>query len=282
MLELEQDKETLKQKLELYQSSSSNLLNIGGCNNGTNLHSTPSQTSLNTFLNDLETKNPGIEITEYKTKMRQMKSDLDDKMDTIETMREEFELLQTELNRIRNENIELNQNARLTRLYRDEIDTLNDKLMKMEKYQQELERYKERFNDFDTLKNRLEELQHENQLLSQARSHLEQQIEEYRYRINEMLQSEIDIKKFQHDIETITHERDMIQEKFSNLLEDKVRLELDFNSTTHTVDTLNTELNQVKLRQDFDESRSLSISFQIQQTIKNRLLKYDIDNERDS
>ncbi|CAF2969885.1 unnamed protein product [Rotaria sp. Silwood2] len=95
-----------------------------------------------------------------------------------------------------------------------------------------------------------------------------------------MLQSEIDIKKFQHDIETITHERDMIQEKFSNLLEDKVRLELDFNSTTHTVDTLNTELNQVKLRQDFDESRSLSISFQIQQTIKNRLLKYDIDNKQ--
>ncbi|CAF4287866.1 unnamed protein product, partial [Rotaria sordida] len=78
----------------------------------------------------------------------------------------------------------------------------------------------------------LEELQNENQLLSQARSHLEQQIEEYRYRINEMLQSEIDIRKFQHDIETITHERDMIRERLSNLLEDKVRLELDLNSTT--------------------------------------------------
>jgi len=79
ILELEQDKEALKQKLELYQSSSSNLINIGGGGGGgggTNLHSTPSQTSLNTFLNDLETKNPGIEITEYKTKMRQMKSDL--------------------------------------------------------------------------------------------------------------------------------------------------------------------------------------------------------------
>jgi len=76
ILELEQDKETLKQKLELYQSSSSNLINIGANNTTTNLHSTLSQTSLNTFLNDLETKNPGIEITDYKTKMRQMKSDL--------------------------------------------------------------------------------------------------------------------------------------------------------------------------------------------------------------
>ena len=82
-------------------------------------------------------------------------------MDTIETMREEFELLQTELNRIKNENIELNQNARLTRLYRDEIDTLNDKLTKMERNRQDLERYKERLNDFDTLKNRVEELQNE-------------------------------------------------------------------------------------------------------------------------
>lgn len=74
ILELEQDKESLKEKLDLYQSSSNNLMPIG---TGTsNLHSTPSQTSLNTFLNDLETKNPGIEISDYKTKMRQIKCEL--------------------------------------------------------------------------------------------------------------------------------------------------------------------------------------------------------------
>jgi chromosome segregation ATPase len=95
-----------------------------------------------------------------------------------------------------------------------------------------------------------------------------------------MFQSEMDVMKFQHDIETVTHERDLIQEKLSNLLEDKVRLELDLNSTTHTVDTLNDELRHAKSRQDSDESRSLSISFQIQQTIKSRLLKYDIDNKQ--
>jgi len=95
-----------------------------------------------------------------------------------------------------------------------------------------------------------------------------------------MFQSENNVMKFKHDIETVTHERDMIQEKLSNLLEDKVRLELDLNSTTHTVDTLNDELRQVKSRQDSNESNSSSISFQIQQTIKNRLLKYDIDNKQ--
>lgn len=74
ILELEQDKQMMKQKLEVYQSSSNNLMR--NCEGQSNLHSTPSQTSLNTFLNDLETKNPGIEITDYKTKMRQLKSDL--------------------------------------------------------------------------------------------------------------------------------------------------------------------------------------------------------------
>lgn len=87
-------------------------------------------------------------------------------MDTIETMREEFELLQTELNRVKNENIELNQSTRLTRLYRDEIDSLNEKLSKMEKHQQELERYKERSHEFDSFKNRIEELQNESKNLS--------------------------------------------------------------------------------------------------------------------
>jgi chromosome segregation ATPase len=95
-----------------------------------------------------------------------------------------------------------------------------------------------------------------------------------------MVQREMDVIKFKHDIETITNERDIFKEKFSTVNEDKARLELDLNSTTHTVDTLNTQLQQVKSRQDIDESHSLSISLQIQQTIKNRLLKYDLENKQ--
>lgn len=95
-----------------------------------------------------------------------------------------------------------------------------------------------------------------------------------------MFQSEINVMKFQHDMQSITHERDAIQEKLSNLLEDKVRLELDLNSSTHTVDTLNNQLHQIKSRHETDDSRSLSISFQIQQTIQNRLLKYDLDKKQ--
>ncbi|CAF0765219.1 unnamed protein product [Adineta ricciae] len=283
ILELEQDKATLKQKLELYQSSSSNLLSTGGANSGgsgTNLHPTLSQTSLNTFLNDLETKNPGIEITDYKTKMRQMKSELDDKMDTIETLREELDSLQAEFNRIRNENLELHQNARLARMYRDEIDSLNYKLRDKEKHEQELEKSNKRFHEMDALKNRIDELQNENQILSQAQLHQEQQIKEYRLRINKMLQNESEVMRFKHDIETITNERDQIQEKLSHLLEDKVRLELDLNSSTHTVDSLNDELRQVKSRYGCEESRTSLISSQIQQTIKNRLLKYDMENKQ--
>jgi FtsZ-binding cell division protein ZapB len=85
-------------------------------------------------------------------------------MDTIETMREEIQVLQTEITRLKNENIELNQNARLTRIYRDEIDTLNFKLTKKEKEQQELERYKERFHDCESLKYQIEELQNESKI----------------------------------------------------------------------------------------------------------------------
>lgn len=95
-----------------------------------------------------------------------------------------------------------------------------------------------------------------------------------------MLQSESEILKFKHDIEAISNERDQIQERLSSLLEDKVRLELDLNSSAHTVDALNDELRQAKSRHDDDESRSLSISFQIQQTIKSRLLKYDMENKQ--
>ena len=95
-----------------------------------------------------------------------------------------------------------------------------------------------------------------------------------------MFQSEMNVMKFKHDIENLTYERDLIQEKLSTILEDKVRLELDLNSTTHTVDTLNHQLQQVKSREDFDQTNSLSISFQIQQTIKNRLLQTDLEKKQ--
>jgi predicted nuclease with TOPRIM domain len=88
----------------------------------------------------------------------------DDHMDTIETMRDEFEQLQNELQRLRTDNLELTQNVRLTRLYRDEIDTLNERITKMDKYQHELERYRDRSHDVDTLKVRVEELQDESKL----------------------------------------------------------------------------------------------------------------------
>lgn len=103
---------------------------------------------------------------------------------------------------------------------------------------------------------------------------------EYRSRINEMFQNEMNVMKFKHDIENLTHERDAIQEKLSTIVEDKVRLELDLNSTTHTVDTLNDQLQQVRSRQDSDQSNSLSISLQIQQTIKNRLLQSDLEKKQ--
>lgn len=221
-------------------------------------------------------------------------------MDTIETLKEEMEHLQNEYQKLKSENFELTQNARLTRLYRDEIDTLNERISKMEKYQQELERYKERCQDVERLKTNLEELQNESirrdksfeieeicfpfsdEILCRARSHLEEQVEEYRARINEMLQSENDVLKFKRDIELITQERDSIQEKLSTLLEDKVRLEFDLTSTSHTVESLNQQLDSIKSRQaeQSDQTRPLSISFQIQQTIKNRLLKYELDNQQ--
>jgi len=98
--------------------------------------------------------------------------------------------------------------------------------------------------------------------------------------MNEMFQSDFEVMKFKHDIESITQERDMIQEKLANLLEDKVRLEFDLNSTTNTVETLNNELEKAKTQQTTEDVRPSSISDQIQQTVKNRFLKYDIENQQ--
>ena len=76
-------------------------------------------------------------------------------------MRDEFELLQSEHTRLKNENFELNQTARLIRIYRDEIDTLNYRIKQMEKDQHEFDRCKERVQQGELFKKQIEELQNE-------------------------------------------------------------------------------------------------------------------------
>lgn len=86
-------------------------------------------------------------------------------MDTIETMREEIDLLQNEITRLKTDNLELTQSSRLTRLYRDEIDSLNEKLTQSQKSQHDLEKYKKRSNELDTYQKQIEELQTESKHL---------------------------------------------------------------------------------------------------------------------
>ena len=57
------------------------------------------------------------------------------------------------------------------------------------------------------------------------------------------------IHKRDHDFEE-TLELEQDKQTFSKLLGDKIHLALNLNSTTHTVDTSNDELHQV--RQGFD------------------------------
>ncbi|CAF0914475.1 unnamed protein product, partial [Didymodactylos carnosus] len=280
ILELEQDKDLLKQKLEQYQSGS-NLIQGGekgekNMSGGGGLHSTPSQTSLNTFLNDLEAKHPEIEISEYKQKMRQMKLDIDDKIDIIDTIRDELDSCRLEVNRLKNDNMELSQQSKLTRLYRDEIDSLREKVSKIEKCEQELSRCREKLDEFDHLKLKIDELQQENHLLSDSRQYLEQQIESYQIRVQELLQVELNLSRFKRDIELITNERDLIRDKLEYLLEDKLRLEFDLNSTTTQMNSLNNELKYAREDSTMTDQQSLSFTVQCQQTIKQRILKYEL------
>ena len=70
------------------------------------------------------------------------------------------------LGRLKAENLELCQDARAAGMtYRDELDVLRERAEKVDKLEAEILRYKDKMNDIEFFKSRVEELKEDNRIL---------------------------------------------------------------------------------------------------------------------
>lgn len=80
----------------------------------------------------------------------------EEKSEQIETLREEISTIKSEVFKLKNENIELNQRATLANIYSEEIEALREKALKSDKYECEMNKFKEKLEEFNLIKLRLE------------------------------------------------------------------------------------------------------------------------------
>ena len=155
------------------------------------------------------TSNAMVEVAEYKAKLRKLRQQVEEKTEQLSETREELEKVQAVSSRLKTENLELCQDARAAKTYRDELDVLRERAEKVDKLEAELLRYKDKMNDIEFFKSRVEELREDNRILVETKEMLEEQLAGSRKRCEAVLGLENDLIRVQGDLERLQHEREV-------------------------------------------------------------------------
>uniref|UniRef100_A0A8C9YLT6 Coiled-coil domain containing 88A n=1 Tax=Sander lucioperca TaxID=283035 RepID=A0A8C9YLT6_SANLU len=174
---------------------------------------------------------------------------------------------------------QLLSDARSARAYRDELDALREKAIRVDKLESELSRYKERLHDIEFYKARVEELKEDNQVLLETKSMLEEQLDASRTRSDKLhlLEKEsLQLKSKLHDLEM---ERDMDRKRMEELLEENLVLEMAQKQSMDESLHLGWELEQLSKTPDLTEAPQKSLGEEVNELTSSRLLKLEKDNQ---
>ncbi|XP_069090281.1 girdin isoform X2 [Pleurodeles waltl] len=220
-----------------------------------------------------------VELADAKAKIRRLRQELEEKTEQVLDSKQELEQLEAEVKRLQQENLNLLSDARSARVYRDELDALREKAIRVDKLESEVIRYKERMHDIEFYKARIEELKEDNQVLLETKAMLEDQLEGTRARsdkLHELEKETLQLKAKFHDMET---ERDMDRKKIEELMEENMTLEMAQKQSMDESLHLGWELEQLSRTSDLPDAPQLSLGHEVNELTSSRLLKLEMENQ---
>ncbi|KAK9412198.1 girdin [Crotalus adamanteus] len=220
-----------------------------------------------------------VELADAKAKIRRLRQELEEKTEQLMDCKQELEQNETELKRLQQENMSLLSDARSARVYRDELDALREKAIRVDKLESELSRYKERLHDIEFYKARIEELKEDNQVLLETKTMLEDQLEGTRARsdkLHELEKENLQLKAKLHDMEM---ERDMDRKKIEELMEENMSLEMAQKQSMDESLHLGWELEQINRSSEISEVPQKSLGHEVNELTSSRLLKLEMENQ---
>ncbi|XP_060773132.1 LOW QUALITY PROTEIN: girdin-like [Neoarius graeffei] len=216
-----------------------------------------------------------VELADAKAKIRRLRQELEEKSEQLLDCRQELGNLEKELKRIQQENLQLLSDARSARAYRDELDALREKAIRVDKLESEVGRYKEKLHDIEFYKARVEELKEDNQILLETKSMLEDQLEGSRARSDKLHELEKENLQFKAKIHDMEMERDMDRKRIEELLEENLTLEMAQKQSMDESLHLGWELEQLsKTTPEVTEVPQKSLGHEVNELTSSRLLKW--------
>ncbi|XP_074392782.1 girdin isoform X5 [Zonotrichia albicollis] len=220
-----------------------------------------------------------VELADAKAKIRRLRQELEEKTEQLLDCKQELEQMEAELKRLQQENMSLLSDARSARVYRDELDALREKAIRVDKLESEVGRYKERLHDIEFYKARVEELKEDNQVLLETKTMLEDQLEGTRARsdkLHELEKENLQLKAKLHDMEM---ERDMDRKKIEELMEENMTLEMAQKQSMDESLHLGWELEQINRTTELSEVPQKSLGHEVNELTSSRLLKLEMENQ---
>ncbi|XP_068796028.1 girdin isoform X8 [Struthio camelus] len=220
-----------------------------------------------------------VELADAKAKIRRLRQELEEKTEQLLDCKQELEQMEAELKRLQQENMNLLSDARSARVYRDELDALREKAIRVDKLESEVSRYKERLHDIEFYKARVEELKEDNQVLLETKTMLEDQLEGTRARsdkLHELEKENLQLKAKLHDMEM---ERDMDRKKIEELMEENMTLEMAQKQSMDESLHLGWELEQMNRTTELSEVPQKSLGHEVSELASSRLLKLEMENQ---
>ncbi|XP_074845596.1 girdin isoform X3 [Carettochelys insculpta] len=220
-----------------------------------------------------------VELADAKAKIRRLRQELEEKTEQLLDCKQEVEQMEAELKRLQQENMNLLSDARSARVYRDELDALREKAIRVDKLESEVSRYKERLHDIVFYKARVEELKEDNQVLLETKTMLEDQLEGTRARsdkLHELEKENLQLKAKLHDMEM---EHDMDRKKIEELMEENMTLEMAQKQSMDESLHLGWELEQMNKTTELSEVPRKSLGHEVNELTSSRLLKLEMENQ---
>ncbi|XP_077341641.1 girdin isoform X2 [Lithobates pipiens] len=220
-----------------------------------------------------------VELADAKAKIRRLRQELEEKTEQFLDSKQEVAQLEAELKRLQQENMNLLADARSARMYRDELDALREKAVRVDKLESEVSRYKERMHDIEFYKARVEELKEDNQVLLETKIMLEDQLEGARGRSDKLHELEKENIQFKAKIHDMEMERDIDRKRIEELMEENMSLEMAQKQSMDESLHLGWELEQLSKTSDLPETPQKSLGHEVNELTSSRLLKLEMENQ---
>lgn len=220
--------------------------------------------------------------SDLKSKMRNMQHELEEKNEIIHELNELLDQSKESCNKLRQDQLDLVQEARAAKALRDEIDFLNERVRTLDRLETEVQRYRERLSDMDFLKSRLEEMREENRLLTEGKFMLQEQLDAARRRAERLPDLEHQVIQLKALSLELQSQRDLDKEKTACLVDEVNQLRIEKKAAVDDLNQTQTELKY--LRNQVKTLNCSSVSANLMDQLKNdtstRLLKLELENQK--